>query len=198
MKLRSIQISSVLALLTIAVVVVAVMLAFPSSAVGGSDYVHGIVITVDGEDYYLAGAPDGPGGAFDIPGHTWIQTAPTRLLGRHYNTGPFGAPSWWSSDGGDGALLYTVEGIIDTWSSGKAGRYAMRGYVHYHELIRVDNGEPLPRKVVWLRHTPVGSFTFDGGPHAELAHPVDAGFGLIVYEGVDYQFIPNYFRPYGK
>ena len=32
-------------------------------------FVHGIVINVDDTDYYLAGAPDGPGGAYDVPGH---------------------------------------------------------------------------------------------------------------------------------
>ena len=36
-------------------------------------FVHGIVIEVDGEDYYMAGAPDGPSGATDIPGHYWTQ-----------------------------------------------------------------------------------------------------------------------------
>ncbi len=61
----------------------------PASADG---FIHGIVITVDGEDYYLAGAPDGEGGAVDIPGHYWFQTGPNQLVGKHYNTGPFGSP----------------------------------------------------------------------------------------------------------
>ena len=42
-------------------------------------FVHGITITVDGEDYNLAGAPDGPDGAFDIPGHSWVLRG-TELL----------------------------------------------------------------------------------------------------------------------
>jgi hypothetical protein len=31
------------------------------------------VLDVDGLDYYMAGKPDGPGGATDIPGHFWVQ-----------------------------------------------------------------------------------------------------------------------------
>ena len=50
---------------------VMVGLAFiPASADG---FTHGRVFNVDGEDYYMAGAPDGPYGAFDIPGHAWVQ-----------------------------------------------------------------------------------------------------------------------------
>ncbi|MFB0558751.1 MAG: hypothetical protein ACETVY_06515 [Candidatus Bathyarchaeia archaeon] len=152
-------------------------------------FVHGIVITVDGEDYYLAGAPDGPGGAIDVPGHYWVQAGPVQLVGKHYNTGPFGAPQWWSSDAPDGELLYTVHGIIDTWTEEKAERYAGRGYVHYHELIRVSDGQPHPTKVVWLKHTARTFFTLDGGPRPDLAHSVTPG--------VDYEFMPNYMMPYG-
>lgn len=151
-------------------------------------YVHGITVDVDGEGYFLAGAPDGEGGATDIPGHYWVQAGPNQLVGKHYNTGPFGASSWWSSDAGDGQLLYQVHAIIDTWSAEKASQYAARGYVHYHELVSVANGELHPAKVVWLKHTAVTSFTLDGGPHPELSHAVTPG--------VDFGFIPNGSMPY--
>ena len=53
----------------IAVVAPAVVLALPASASG---FTRGIVINVDGADYYPAGAPDAPGGATDVPGHFWV------------------------------------------------------------------------------------------------------------------------------
>jgi selenium-binding protein 1 len=163
------------------------LLVAPVAAAGGG-FEHGIVVDVDGEAYYFAGAPDGPDGAFDIPGHYWVQAGPRQLVGKHYNTGPFGAPMWWSSDADDGELLYIVHAIIDTWSMEKAEAYAERGYVHYHELISVDDGSLHPDKVVWLKHTARTSFNFDGGPHPELAHEVTPG--------VDYDFIPNGMMPY--
>jgi len=49
------------------------------------------------------------------------------LVGKHYNTGPFAMPSWWSSDAPDGELLYVVHAIIDTWSEENAAKYASRG-----------------------------------------------------------------------
>jgi selenium-binding protein 1 len=156
--------------------------------VAAKGFVHGIVINVDGIDYYLAGAPDGPGGAFDIPGHYWVQAGPNRLVGKHYNTGPFGAPQWWSSDAPDGELLYIVTAIIDTWSEEKAAMYAQKGYIHYHELITVADGTLHPDKVVWLKHIARTSFTLDGGPHPELSHEVTPG--------IDYEFIPNGTTPY--
>jgi selenium-binding protein 1 len=162
------------------------ILLVPSVAAKG--FAHGPVINVDGTDYYLAGAPDGPGGAFDIPGHYWVQAGPNQLVGKHYNTGPFGASQWWSSNAGDGELLYVVHARIDTWSEEKAERYASRGYVHYHELIEVDGGELHPTKVLWLKHTARTSFNLDGGPHPELDHAVTPG--------VDYEFIPNGSVPY--
>ena len=137
----------------------------------------------------MAGAPDGPGGASDIPGHYWNQAGPKNLVGKHYNTGPFGAPKWWSSDAADGELLYIVHGIIDTWSADKAEKYAARGYVHYHEFLSASDGTtPHPEKVVWLRHTARTSFTRDGGPHPELGHDVTPG--------VDYDSIPIGMMPY--
>ena len=151
-------------------------------------FTHGIVFDLDGEDYNLAGAPDGPDGATDIPGHYWNQAGPKQFIGKHYNTGPNGAPQWWSSDAPDGELLYIVHGIIDTWSDEKADMYASRGYVHYHEMLRVTDGEMHPAKVIWLRHTARTSFDLDGGPHPELGHEVSPG--------LDPDFIPNGSMPY--
>ncbi len=151
-------------------------------------FVHGIKLKVDGKDYYLAGAPDGPDGATDIPGHYWVQVAKNRILGKHFNTGPFGAEKWWASDATDGALLYTVIGVIDTWSEVKATGFYNKGFVHYHELVAVDDGSLHPAKVVWLRHAATSWFTLDGGPHPEDAH--------MVFPGVDFEFIPNWMMPY--
>jgi len=162
--------------------------ALTGSTAAAADFERGIVLTVDGVDYYLAGAPDGPGGAIDIPGHYWINPAPDRLVGRHFNTGPFGAPQWWSSDAPDGELLYIVRGVVDTWSPDKAESYARRGFVHYHELVAVDGGALHPTKVVWLRHNARTSFTLDGGPRPDLAHEVKPG--------LDREFINNYSVPY--
>lgn len=175
-------------LLTLAIAAVVVSLAAAPVASAARGFVHGGVVDVDGEDYYLAGAPDGPGGATDIPGHHWVQAGPRKLVGKHYNTGPFGASGWWSSDAPDGGLLYIVQGIIDTWSEAKAVGYAARGYVHYHELVKVSAGTLHPTKVLWLKHIARTSFNLDGGPHPELSHEVTPG--------VDYEFIPNGFMPY--
>lgn len=170
------------------------VVAEPSAAVlpGGADnsggFRHGPVLNVDGTDYYLAGAPDGPDGAFDIPGHHWVVGGGGQLVGKHYNTGPFGAPQWWSSDAPDGGLLYIVHGIVDEWTQEKAEMYAGRGYIHYHELITVAGGTLHPDKVLWLRHTARTSFTLDGGPAPQFAHDVTPG--------VDLEFVPNGMVPY--
>ena len=171
---------------------IGLMLAAPLLAddykVKDADFEHGIVVKVDGKDYYLAGAPDGPGGAFDIPGHYWVQVNKRKLIGKHFNTGPFGAPQWWSSDAEDGALLYTVTAIIDEWSMVRAAAYYNRGFNHYHEFVSVKDGSLHPDKVLWLRHAATDSFTLDGGPHPELAHPVTPG--------IDFLFIANWQMPY--
>ena len=151
-------------------------------------FIHGITLNVDGQDYYLAGAPDGPDGATDIPGHYWVVAGNGRLIGKHYNFGPFGAPQWWSSDAVDGELLYIVYGIIDTWSEQKSAEYASAGFIHYHELVSVSDGTLHPDKVVWLKHIARTTFMLDGGPHPELSHPVSPG--------VDYEFVPNFDVPY--
>jgi selenium-binding protein 1 len=60
--------------------------------VGAAGFTHGLAVDVDGTDYYLAGAPDGRGGETDVPGHYWVQVGPDLLVGKHFNTEPFGAP----------------------------------------------------------------------------------------------------------
>lgn len=130
--------------------------------VSAKGFVHAPVIMVDGEEYYMAGAPDGPDGATDIPGHEWVQAGPRQVSGKHYNTGPFGASQWWSSDAPDGSLLYIVHGIIDTWSPEKAATYLSKGYNHYHEILRVTDGSEHPTKVVWLKHTAFSSLPLTG------------------------------------
>ena len=154
-------------------------------------FVHGIVIDIDGDMYYFAGAPDGQDGAIDVPGHYWVQAGKNRVVGKHYNTGPFGASNWWSSDAEDGAYLYMVNGIIDTWSPEKVDSYYARGYVHYHEFISVDDGELHPTKVIWLKHTAVTSFTLDGGPGAP-----NPPYEHMVSPGVDFEFPNNSSAPY--
>ena len=163
------------------------LLLFTVSA-GADAFVHGVVVDVDGEAYYMAGAPDGPNGATDIPGHEWRMAGPRQLVAKHYNTGPFGASQWWSSDAPDGELLYVVHAVVDTWTVEKAQAYAARGYIHYHELLAVSDGSLHPDKVAWLKHTARTTFTLDGGPHPEFSHAVTPG--------VDYEFIPNGMVPY--
>ena len=179
MKKRFLLIAGVLAM------VLSVFSAMPALANG---FTHAPIVDVDGEDYYLAGAPDGPGGATDIPGHYWVQAGPNKLVGKHYNTGPYGLPQWWSSDASDGELLYIVQAKIDTWSPEKAVMYASKGYVHYHELVSVAGGTLHPTKILWLKHIARTSFTLDRGPHPELSHNVTPG--------VDNIFIPNGAEPY--
>jgi len=109
--------------------------ALKSAKVKNSVYVHGIVVDIDGELYYFAGAPDGEDGAIDVPGHSWVQAGKNRVIGKHYNTGPFGMEKCRSSDAPDGALLYKVNCIIDTWSEEKAEYYASKGYVGLVEKV---------------------------------------------------------------
>lgn len=105
------------------------------TAAPANERAHGIIMNLDGEDYYLDGPPDGPNGEKDVPGHYWVLAGHNKLVGKHYNTGPFGDPQWWSSDAPDGELLYIVHAIFDEWSMENAEFYASRGYVHYHEFV---------------------------------------------------------------
>ena len=150
------------------------------------EYSRGLVYHLDGQDYFL----DGPmeNGARDIAGHDWSLRPDGTVDGRHFNTGPFGMPRWWSSDAEDGQLLYRIHGIIDTWSDQKAHEYHELGYVHYHELVTVEGRTRHPTKIMWTKHTAVGSFTFDGGPMPWHAHPVTPG--------VDFDFMHNHHFPY--
>ena len=152
-------------------------------------FVHGLQVEIDGEMYYFAGPPS----ENDVPGHFWVQAGKNRVVGKHYNTGPGGAANWWSSDAADGALLYKVNCIIDTWTSEKAEYYASKGYVHYHEFVSVEEGTLHPTKVPWLKHTAVTRFTLDGGP---LGQGVDPPYMHDVTPGVDREFPNNYFNEY--
>jgi len=58
-----------------------------------ADFVHGIMLKVDGKYYYLAGAPDGPNGATDIPGHSWVVAGKDKIIGKHLTPGPLALPS---------------------------------------------------------------------------------------------------------
>jgi selenium-binding protein 1 len=156
--------------------------------VADSDYVQGISLDIDGEIYYLAGPKLGPNGEPDVPGHEWVQVLPDTLFGRHLNSGPDNTQKWWSSDAEDGALLFTVEAIIDTWSTEKADSYVDRGFVHYHELVNAATGENHPDKVLWLKHAAVDDFNFDRGPRSDLGHMVE--------RGIDLNFMPNAKMPY--
>ncbi len=152
------------------------------------EFEAGITVEIDGENYYFAGPVVGPNGERDVPGHEWRIEGPNQILGKHYNTGPKGAEKWWSSDAADGALLYTVEAIIDTWDLDKAFEYAEEGFVHYHELVKVSNGAIHPTKVVWLKHIAEGEFTLDRGPRPDMAHKA--------MKGLDKDFMNNFFMPY--
>jgi len=157
---------------------------------------QGIQILVDGELYYLAGPPS----INDVPGHYWVMAGPNQLVGKHYNTGPPGTPfetQGWSSDAPDGELLYIVHAIIDEWSLSDAMHYASRGYVHYHELVKVSDGTLHPSKVVWLKHTARTTFTLDGGPAAwSPTPPPQVPYWHEVTPGVDFEFPNNYLIPY--
>jgi selenium-binding protein 1 len=180
-----------------AIVVVIILLLTSASLISAGKnkgFVHGIIFNVDGEEYYLEGAPDGPEGAFDVPGHYWIIAGSNKLIGKHYNTGPFGMANGWSSDAPDGELLYIVNGIIDNWTEEKAMWYASIGYVHYHELRKVSDGTHHPSKVIWFKHTARTSFTLDGGPAAWGGG--DPPYEHYVMPGIDYSFPNNYMIPY--
>ncbi len=157
----------------------------------GNGFMHGTVVSIDGEDYYFDGAPDGPNGAFDIPGHEWTLVGKNKVNGKHYNTGSFDAPQWWSSDAEDGALLYIVHGIIDYWSPELAMEYYARGFVHRHEFRKVSDGTLHPNKVIWLKHTAVTFSTLDGGPMGP-----NPPYEHWVTPGVDFGFPNNYLMPY--
>jgi hypothetical protein len=151
---------------------------------------HGLMVMIDGEGYWF----DGPGsieGDVDVPGHTWKQAGKYRVIGRHYNVGPLMVPErtpWWATEEPYGVLLYKVDGLIDVppdhLPEKRAAWYQKHGYVHVHEFVDED-GMLLEDYVVYLKHTAVRAFYFDGGPGApDTDH--------MVHPGIDYDFIPNW------
>lgn len=157
----------------------------PSPAIGES-FQRGIVLQIDGEDYFM----DGPleDARRDLPGHSWVKLGPGLVWGRHVNTGPFGLPKWWSSDAEDGQHLFDVLGIVDEWTPEKAESYRALGFSHYHELVTVEGRTPHPSKVMWFQHIAQGSFTVDGGFKPWMRNEVTAG--LVP------DFMPNAHVPY--
>ncbi|MDH5232221.1 MAG: hypothetical protein OEY38_19330 [Gammaproteobacteria bacterium] len=149
---------------------------------------RGITLNIDGDQYMLAGVADTDNGNTDVPGHSWAKVGKKKLIGKHVNTGPNGAASWWSSDAENGSLLYLVNGRVDEWTMANSIKYFMKGFTHYHPLLAVKDGSMHPTKVLWLKHIATQSFTQDGGPHPELSHSVSPG--------PDWQFVPNWNRPY--
>jgi hypothetical protein len=152
-------------------------------------FTHGIVVQIDNIGYYFDGPADGANGTKDAPGHYWWQDAPRHLYGLHYNIGPYGEEQWWSSNAKGNDLLYVVDVIIEPWTNKTAYEFAKQGYVHYHELVRTDNGEKHPELVAWFKHVAVPvAFILDKGAIPEDKH--------IVAAGIDYRFLNNYFIPY--
>lgn len=157
--------------------------------IGNPGFVHGLAVEIDGEEYYFAG-PGSIRGEVDVPGHTWVQTGPNKVLGKHYNVGPWMAPSgtpWWATGEDYGVLLYHVDGIIDVppneLSDARESMLKNKGYVHVHEFV--NSGGELEDYVIYLKHTAVREFYFNGGPAAP-------GSNHMVTPGVDYMFIPNW------
>jgi hypothetical protein len=153
------------------------------------NFVHGIVVNLNGSDYYFDGPTDAKGGAKDAPGHYWRQVSSDHIYGLHYNTGPFGETNWWSSDAKGDELLYLTDAIIAPWTNETATDMAKNGYVHYHEFVRTDNGEKHPTLVAWFKHVAIPkSFTLDKGADPTQSHKVE--------DGIDYKFLNNYNIPY--
>jgi selenium-binding protein 1 len=165
-------------LLWVAVMALIALIAMPASASNNSGFSLGLIVEIDGEDYRWEPVPFAPTD-YDIVGHYWVQAGPKKLVAKHYNT-----DKAWSDDAPEGELLYIAQVLIDEWTPEKAARYASRGYVHYHEFLRVSDGEPHPTKIGWFKHIAVTNFTLKRGP----VHDVTPG--------VDYEFIPNWTTPY--
>jgi len=174
-------------------------------------FTHRIEIFLDNKTWFFAG-PElelnfaQKGQPQDLPGHCWspardIGTA-KHFIGKHYNTGPLamkGPARFWSSDAEDHQQLYWVDLLVSKWSPKMARQRMLQGYVHYHELVRKDDGCQHPNLVVWMRHSAVRAFTFDGGP--PQTRPDGRPFrprnvGHEVLPGVDTNFAPNYDIPY--
>ena len=153
---------------------------------------HGIALDINGGTWYFAGYMVEPG-VYDIPGHTWKMAGPDKVVGRHYNVGPYGATSWWAANESNGTLLFKVDGIIATEPAMLDQKYAAHlyktGYVHIHEFVNETGAEypdednsDYPDMVVYLKHTAVKEFDLFGDP---LLH---------VTPGI-YDFMPNWEAP---
>jgi hypothetical protein len=159
--------------------------------ISNSGFEHGLAVEIDGEEYYFKG-PGSIAGEVDVPGHTWKQAGPNKVLGKHYNVGPTPTVSsmtpWWATNEDYGAQLYHVDGIIDVppdeLSEARENKLKKKGYVHVHEFVD-GNGNELEDYVIYLKHTAVRKFHFNGGPMAP-------GSNHMVTPGVDYNFIPNW------
>jgi hypothetical protein len=150
-------------------------------------FVHGLAVEIEGNDYYFVGPGSVPG-VIDVPGHTWVQAGPNQVVGKHYNVGPppaAGAP-WWAHSEPYGVQLYQVHGIIDVppeeLSLEEEQWYKDHGYIHIHEFVD-GGGNELHDYVVYLKHTAIREFFFDGGPVQPM---------YDVEPGIDYGFMPNW------
>ncbi len=175
-------------------------------------FTHRMEIFIDNKTWYFAGTElelnfAQRGQPQDVPGHCWSPArdlgSAKHFIGKHHNTGPLvkGGPGarFWSSDAEDHQQLYWVDVLISTWTPKTAQARMLQGYVHYHELVQKDDGCLHPELVVWMRHSALRSFTFDGGP--PQTRPDGRPFrprnvGHEVLPGVDTNFPPNYDKPY--
>ncbi len=160
------------------------VLAAPTWDKNPKGFEHGIVLEIDGEYYYFKGPGSIPG-VTDVPGHTWVQTGPYQVEGRHYNIGPAGAPSWWAAGEPDRVLLYQVHGIVAPTELPYETEQKLKkqGYVHRHELLYATGpmkGMENTNIKVYLKHTAVRSFWFT---HMVNRH---------VTPGIDFNFMPNW------
>ncbi len=188
------RILSVAIIVVLAFVLASPVLAAPTWDKNPKAFVHGAAVELDGESWYFAGPGSipPPFNVVDVPGHTWTQDSknPFKVVGRHYNVGPWMAPPgapWWATGEPYGVMLFKVDGIIAPWTWEIAEMMAAKGYVHYHELVDAG-GNHHPELVVWLKHTAIRSFDFNGGPMPGAAHDVTPG--------IDYEFMPNWMEPY--
>ena len=183
-------------IISITIVVAAILLlasqasAAPTWDKDPAAFEHGIALDIDGETWYFAGpgSIDPPENVTDVPGHTWVQTGPYQVVGRHYNVGPYAAGNapWWAPGEPYGVLLYKVDGIIalppDDIDPGYEAHLKKKGYVHFHELVDESGDESLDM-VVYLKHTAVRDFFFK---------PMPVLLGHYVTPGIDFDFMPNW------
>lgn len=161
--------------------------AAPTWDTNPSGFVHGLAVKIDGETWYFKG-PGSVEGAIDVPGHTWKQTSATEVEGKHYNVGPAMAAEkpWWATGEPYGELLFEIHGVIAPADlpEARAEDLKSKGYIHRHEFVD-SAGNEHPTQLIYLKHTGVREFGFNGGPKAPKSdHQVS--------RGVDYNFMPNW------